>query len=246
MKLTTARAGGLVVRIVENEERSGDPAAIVVLCHGYGAPGTDLVSVAGELVSIEPRLADVRFVFPEAPLPLEHVPFGGRAWWEIDVGRFASAVAAGALERLFDETPEGLPRARKLLLAALEELRARAPRAPLILGGFSQGAMLATDTALRLEDAPAALVIFSGTLLSRAEWMELSRKRAALAVLQTHGTHDPILPYPAALELKRVLEDGGMKVRFHSFPGGHGLDGESLELCAATVLAALPAESARA
>ena len=64
----------------------------------------------------------------------------------------------------------------------------------------------------------------------RAQWTELARKRAGLPVLQAHGTHDPILPYPAALELKRVLDDAGVRVRFHSFPGGHGIDGAALEL----------------
>lgn len=236
LKLVTARAGELTVRVVEDGDRAGPPRALVVLCHGYGAPGTDLVGLAGELCSVAPQLLEARFVFPEAPLSLDNVPFGGRAWWEIDVGRFASAMARGDLEQLMDETPEGLPRARKLLLAALEQLCAAAPSAPLVLGGFSQGAMLATDTALRMESAPAALAIFSGTLLSRAQWVPLARKRVGLRVLQCHGNVDPILPYAAALELQRVLQDAGLNVQFHAFMGGHGIDGEALELCAGLVV----------
>lgn len=251
MKSSTVRAGGLVVRLVEDDAKDDiegrSPAALVVLCHGYGAPGTDLVGLAGELCAIEPRLKRARFAFPEAPHTLENAPFGGRAWWEIDVGRFTSAIAGGTLERLFEETPEGLPRARKLLLGALEELERSSGGAPLVLGGFSQGAMLATDTALRRDEAPAALAIFSGTLLSKPQWMELARKRRDLPVLQCHGTHDPIVPYPAALELKRILEDAGLKVRFHSFPGGHGLDADALELFAAQLVAVIEeAERARA
>jgi phospholipase/carboxylesterase len=234
LQQSTARAADLTVRIVQHDALA-KPSALVVLCHGYGAPGTDLVGIASELVAIEPKLAQARFVFPEAPLALEHVPFGGRAWWHIDVERFANAMATGEVGRLMDETPEGMPKARKQLLAALDVLEQSSHGAPLVLGGFSQGAMLATDVALRREEAPSALVVFSGTLLSRSEWTTLAARRAGLPTLQTHGTNDPILPFAVALELKAMLEGAGLTLTFHSFPGGHGIDGEALEACAALV-----------
>jgi phospholipase/carboxylesterase len=237
--LTTAKAGELVVRVVEDGARGGAPRALVVLCHGYGAPGTDLVGIAGELMATAPALRAARFVFPEAPLALADVPFEGRAWWHIDVGRFAMAAATGDVEPLMAETPEGLPRARKLLLAALEALERAAPGAPLVLGGFSQGAMLATDVALRRDEAPAALAILSGALVSRAEWTSLAPRRAGLRTLQTHGTHDPILPFAVARELTALLTSAGLAVTFHSFPGGHGLDGACIERLAALAEAAL-------
>lgn len=233
MKVTTQKAGELVVRVVDAD---GDglppPKVLAVLCHGYGAPGTDLVGIAGEMHSAFPELAGVRFAFPEAPIALEGMPFEGRAWWNIDVGRFANAIATGTIDELMEEVPEGLPRARKLLMASLEVLKRQSPGAKLVVGGFSQGAMLTTDVALRLEEAPAGLAIFSGTLVARSQWVELGKKRAGLKVVQTHGTHDPLLPYAAAIALKQLLDGASMDVRFHSFRGGHGLDGDCIRLFA--------------
>lgn len=237
LKLTTTRLGPLVARVVAADDATPD-ALTVWLCHGYGAPGNDLCGLAGEVVARQPALASrVRFVFPEAPLALDFMPFSGRAWWHIDVSRFERALATGELERLFDETPEGMPAARKALRAALDAwcTSTNTPSARVLLGGFSQGAMITTDLALRLEEAPAALAIFSGTLLCRPDWSRLASARQGLTVLQSHGTHDPLLPYPAALELRALLERAGLLVRFVSFPGGHGLDAEVVEAFAALV-----------
>ena len=85
LKLITAPLGPLTVRVVDEEDRSGPPDLCVVLCHGYGAPGTDLVGLARECFSIDNTLVGrVRFVFPEAP---EMTDFGGRQWWPIEIGR---------------------------------------------------------------------------------------------------------------------------------------------------------------
>lgn len=238
MKMVTTKAGSLTCRIVDvedredREHRKAPPEALCVLCHGYGAPGTDLVGLAGEVLSLRPELRGrVRFVFPEAPLALDFMPFGGRAWWEIDVGRFQRAALTGDFEPLLRETPEGLSAARKALLGALDELfrASQVPMSRVVLGGFSQGAMVATDVTLRLDEAPAALALLSGTLLCRDEWTRLAARRRGLKVLQSHGTQDPILPYAAALELKKVLVEAGLSLDFVSFHGGHGIDGEVVE-----------------
>ncbi|MCC7070196.1 MAG: dienelactone hydrolase family protein [Deltaproteobacteria bacterium] len=237
LTLTTTKLGPLVARVVAADEVADD-ALTVWLCHGYGAPGSDLCGIAGEVVAQRPALASrARFVFPEAPLELELMPFAGRAWWHIDVGRFERALATGELERLFDETPEGMPAARKALRAALDAwcTATKTPYGRVLLGGFSQGAMISTDLALRLEEAPAALAIFSGTLLCRPEWTQLAPARRGLRVLQSHGSADPLLPYPAALELRRLLEGAGLDLRFVSFPGGHGIDAEVIDAFAALV-----------
>jgi phospholipase/carboxylesterase len=241
MKMITARLGPLTCRIID-VDRTAPPDLVCVLCHGYGAPGTDLVGVAGELLSLAPALSGrVRFVFPEAPISLDFMPFEGRAWWHIDVGRFQRALEGGELEALLHEVPDGLPQARKALLAALDELcrQSRVPMGKVVLGGFSQGAMLTTDVALRLEEAPAGLAILSGTLLCKDEWERLLPKRRGLPVLQSHGTADPILPYAAAEELRALLTAAGLDVTFVRFMGGHGIDLEVLEKLAALLASRL-------
>lgn len=244
----TTRLGSLTCRIVDeaNPARGPEqPKLACVLCHGYGAPGTDLVGIAGELFAAHPGLRGrVRFFFPEAPLALDFMPFGGRAWWHIDVDRFQRAAMTGDIEPLLRETPEGLPAARKALLAAIEEIcrTTKLPPGQIVIGGFSQGAMVSTDVALRMEEAPAGLAVLSGTLLCRDDWERLAARRRGMPVLQSHGTQDPILPYAAALELRGTLERAGLDVEFVSFRGGHGIDGDVLDRLAALLASRLEME----
>lgn len=215
------------------------PRRGLVLCHGFGAPGTDLAPLAEELCDRSPELAEeTLFVFPEAPLsPPEFRPFGGRAWWPLDMQRLQSARESGAIRDLRDDSPERLPTARQELLSVLDELQ-RAydlPVTQLVIGGFSQGSMLATDVALRLPESPAGLVIYSGTLLCAAEWTALAPNRRGLSVLQSHGTEDPILPFVGAEWLRDVLTAAGVAVEFQSFRGGHTITQAALEATARLV-----------
>ena len=75
------------------------------------------------------------------------------------------------------EIPEGLASARRKLMALLEvaQVETGLPMSRFLLGGFSQGAMLATDVTLRLEEAPAGLAALSGTLLCEEEWRPRAR-----------------------------------------------------------------------
>ncbi|MGM0574759.1 MAG: alpha/beta hydrolase [Myxococcota bacterium] len=229
MQTITTEMGGLTCRVVQaaSEERAPDMA--VVLCHGYGAPGEDLVPLAGEVLRHHPELSGrVRFYFPAAPLTLPGMPFfmDARAWWPIDVTRYERAMTDGTLDELRREIPEGLDDARRKLLALLDEVQRQTglPTGRLVLGGFSQGAMLTTDVTLRLEEAPAALAIFSGTLLAEPEWRRRAPTRGGLRVLQTHGRQDPLLPFEGAVLLRDLLSDAGLEVEFHPFDGPHTID----------------------
>jgi phospholipase/carboxylesterase len=238
LKLITTRLGGLSAHVVDDAARSGPPELVVVLCHGFGAPGDDLVSLAPELAKARPSLAGrVRFVFPEAPLSLDDVPFGGRAWWPIDMMQLQRRLAEGTVSVMANESPPGLAEARRALVSLLEAVQAQTklPMSRVVVGGFSQGAMLTTDTALRLDEAPAALAILSGTLLSAEQWRALAPRRAGLDVVQTHGTHDPLLPFAGAELLRDLLAHAGLRVRFTSFRGGHGIDGSVVEALAAVL-----------
>ena len=100
------------------------------------------------------------------------------------------------------------------------------PAERIVLGGFSQGSMLALDVALRTKRPLAGLVILSGTLLARDEWIPLMPTRKGLRVFQSHGTEDPILPFTIAEGLRSALTDAGMNVTFTKFRGGHGIGPE--------------------
>jgi phospholipase/carboxylesterase len=217
--------GTLKARIAGGTDREGGGAGpVVVLMHGYGAPGTDLVPLWRELAVPQA----VRFVFPEAPLELG---FGGRAWWHIDMARLQDRFSKSAVARLSAEVPEGSAASREAvlgLLAALERDHDAKPETT-VIGGFSQGAMLATDIVLRTRRAFGGLAVLSGTLISHAEWQPLMSARKGFPVLQSHGRSDPVLPFAVAEQLRDELSAAGLAVEFIPFNGGHGIPGSVLE-----------------
>ncbi len=232
-KLIRTRLGPLDATVVQVS--AATPALVVVLCHGFGAPGDDLVPLAGELLSHHAGLAEkVRFVFPEAPLSLdESISYGARAWWRIDLERRIELQSRGAegFRQLREEVPPGLAPARRALMAAVDDLLRTTglPMSQVVLGGFSQGAMVATDLTLRLDEPPAALAIFSGTLLCEPEWRQRAPMRRGLRVIQSHGRQDPLLPFEMAVELSNLFTAAGLSVEFTPFDGGHTIGMEALD-----------------
>jgi phospholipase/carboxylesterase len=214
--------GGLRARVAGGPDgQGGGDGPVVVLLHGFGAPGDDLMPMAAEL-ELDPR---VRFVFPEGPLAFDlGMSFGeSRAWWMIDMSRMASLLFAGRASELMRDVPEGMADARGQVIALFDEMeRALNVRGEqVILGGFSQGAMLATDVALRTERPLAGLVLLSGMLLAEPEWTELAKKRRGLPVFQSHGAADPLLPLSVARPLTELLQKSGLELEHVEHGGGH-------------------------
>lgn len=215
--------------------RDKDPGALVTLCHGFGAPGTDLVSLAEELV---PALADdlraPAFFFPEGPIDLEPIygmP-GARAWWPLNMAMLAELAAADAFSEIEDQVPEGIDSARDQLSMAISECLSRKGWGSLqhILGGFSQGSMLAVDMALRSRTIPASgVIIWSGALLCRSVWSSASNPQTRiLPAYQSHGRQDTILPISAGRSLQRFLAGLGWDIESEEFDGPHTITMESI------------------
>ena len=216
--METLTLGGLNVRAIGPAD-----GATVLLCHGFGAPGDDLMPLAEAL---DPQLR-WRWVFPEGPIDLRPQGIPGRAWWHIDMMRLQVAMMRGEVEELVREMPEGLPRAHQLLSSAIEALGV--PREKLVVGGFSQGAMLTTHLALNSATPLAGLAILSGALVAREEWQAAAKTSGPqLSVFQSHGTADPILPFEGALMLRELLLGAGAKLRFVEHDGGHEIPFEAL------------------
>lgn len=201
-----------------------DVSSCVVLLHGYGAPGTDLVPLARAIDAPPGAL----FVFPQAPHGIDGGapgPYDGRAWWPIDMTRLQIAALTGRIESLADEHPPGMDTARARLDAFLDALLAQLGLAGdrLVIGGFSQGAMLTCDLTLRTDRVLAGLVQLSGTTLCQDEWYPLLPRRQGLPVLQSHAPDDPILPFTLAERLHNAAAGAGLDARFVRFLGGHGV-----------------------
>ena len=214
------KLGGLTVRITGGTDGKGGGAGpLVVLLHGFGAPGDDLVALSEYLDAP----AGTRFLFPEAPISIP-MGFGdSRAWWMIDMARIQADRAAGKSRDMSNEIPRGLPEARERMQALLDDIQRKFGADPkhTILGGFSQGAMLSCDALLHSTQSYAGLIQLSGTLVAKQEWSPLMAKRKGLPVFQSHGTQDPILDYPMAEQLRDEFLHGGLAVEWVSFRGGH-------------------------
>ena len=141
------KLGGLTVRITGGTDGKGAGAGpLVVLLHGFGAPGDDLVALSEYLDAP----AGTRFLFPEAPISIP-MGFGdSRAWWMIDMARIQADRAAGKSRDMSNEIPRGLPEARERMKTLLDDIYRKfgADPARTVLGGFSQGAMLSCDALL--------------------------------------------------------------------------------------------------
>jgi len=216
---------GLTSYVVHDLASGEQPTLAVVLCHGYGASGTDLVGLAQPLLAtgINGPVKAV-LIFPAAPLDLaeQGVP-GGRAWWPVDLDRLINRRTPELLDQFRRACPPGLVQSRDLLIKLLSEAGKHFGLAAdrFVLGGFSQGAMLATDVALRLKKAPAGLCVLSGALINEAEWRRLALERGPLTVLQSHGKYDSILPFPMGAALRDLLLEAGADVDFAAFNGDH-------------------------
>lgn len=241
MRRVVTKLGELDTVVLEGGPEGSKPTLAVVLCHGFGASGEDLVPLAPALAQAAPQLAQgVRFVFPAAPLSLAAMGMPrARAWWQLP-----PEVLMG-LERDWatfqDAVPEGLATARRALHAVVDAVAAGSglPLSRVVLGGFSQGAMVATDLALRLEEPPAGLALLSGTLLARKEWMRLAARRVGLPVLQAHGRFDDVLPFAQAEALTTLLAGAGLDVAWLPFDGPHTIPTETLEALADFLVARL-------
>lgn len=220
MTPTRLDIAGLTTRIVG----PSDATKTVVLMHGFGAPGDDLVALAPMID------APVRFVFPEAPLELGGLYGDSRAWWLLDLARLEEDLRRGTPSDRRDEVPPGLSEARAHVMRFLDQLLARYAIDPgqLVLGGFSQGAMVALDVALHRATPPAALILMSGTLLAESVWTPRLPTLAGVPVMMSHGRNDMLLPFGVAEVLRDKLVAVGAEVDWHPFIGGHEIPAAAL------------------
>jgi phospholipase/carboxylesterase len=224
---------GSRVRLAGGEDRDGGGSGpLVILLHGFGAPGDDLVPLFRQLDV--PR--HVRFAFPEAPIDLAEALgpgyAGGRAWWLIDPSWLAPENQSKLGERA-KQIPEGLADAReqvKTVLAGLGAIPAQT-----ILGGFSQGAMLTADVAMRSEEVFAGLVLMSGSIVALDEWQPGFARLKGVPIMQSHGKADPLLPFATAERLRDLMKAAGADVRWVEFAGGHTISLGALDALAKLV-----------
>jgi phospholipase/carboxylesterase len=190
------------------------PRSLVVLLHGYGSNGEDLISLAPYWRGALPSTA---FVAPNAPEPCPGAP-GGYQWW--------SLTGAGSGARA-----EGAARAAPVLDAFIDAELARfgLAEAQLALVGFSQGTMMALHVGPRRRRPLAGIVGYSGMLADEAGLADPSLTRPPILLI--HGDADPMIPLAAFHQAKAALTRHGFAVESHVSPGvGHSIDMAGLQL----------------
>ena len=206
-----------------NAERRGPPAgqatSLVILVHGYGANGADLIGLADPL---GPHLPGTAFLSPDAPEPCAVNPMGFQ-WFPIP---------------WIDGSSEAASRAG--MLAAAADLDAFVTQAMAAEGvgpdrtallGFSQGTMLSLHIAPRRPEPLAGVVAFSGRLLDPGALAAEAVSRPP--VLLVHGDADEVVPPQSLPEAGQALGAAGFEVYAHVMKGtGHGIapDGLSVAL----------------
>jgi phospholipase/carboxylesterase len=194
---------------------SGGPARqLVVLLHGVGADGNDLIGLAPHIAR---ALPDAAFVSPHAPFPYDMAPFG-RQWFSL-IDRSPA--------RLLEGTRIAGPIVDRFL--DLELQRHGLDDSQLALVGFSQGTMTALHTGLRRVSPCAGILGYSGVLVG-ADILE-SDLRVRPPVLLIHGDDDPVVSYTLHELSVAALEAHGVPIEAHTCRGlGHSIDEEGLDL----------------
>lgn len=195
------------------------PDFSVVWLHGLGADGHDFEPVVPMLGL--PRDAQLRFVFPHAPV--RPVTLNGgipmRAWYDI------STISASR-----DQDEEGIAHSAAAVRALLDrETQRGVPPSRQVLAGFSQGGAMALHVALRYPERLAGLVALSSYLLFPDRLAdEASPANRDLPVFIAHGNMDPVVPHAFGQESARLLEAQGYPVQWRSYPLPHSVSPQEL------------------
>jgi phospholipase/carboxylesterase len=177
-----------------------------VLLHGYG-------SRAEDWLQFEPKWkfpAGTRRLYPQAPWR----GFGShRGWWWLNLEGYMRGQPLPDLSRA---TPGGIKVAARLVRELIKN-----EQQPLILGGFSQGAMTSAEIAFQTDQEMAGLILLSGTTVNEEGWAEHFAGRRHLPILIAHGRSDPTLSFAIMERFQARLKAFGMDVTWVPFEGGH-------------------------
>ncbi|VAW19822.1 Phospholipase/carboxylesterase family protein [hydrothermal vent metagenome] len=192
--------------------KNGKAKRLMVLLHGYGSDGNDLIGLARYWQSALPEML---FVAPNAPEKCPMNP-NGYQWFDLDLNREISRL-------------NGSKKARPVLEKFLDQLWEQTgfDASNTFLVGFSQGAMMALDVGLRLKQQPLGIISFSGGLIGEDEWESDIKIKPPVCLV--HGEADDVVPVSLSINSKTRLEKIDIKTAMQIEPGlGHTISVEGL------------------
>jgi phospholipase/carboxylesterase len=189
---------------------SKDPASphpLLVLLHGRGADEHDLLRV------VPPTVPDFFVVSVRAPY---RFPYGGYTWFD--------------LENIEDPNPDQLIESVGLLSKFLDEIRKVHGVDPdnIFLFGFSMGAIMALEVALRGSVRVTGVVAHSGCIARAEPIPHRSDPLHSPSIFIAHGTHDPVVPVWLARQSHEFLRQANLRVQYREYPIQHTISEESL------------------
>ncbi len=184
------------------------PNSAVILLHGYGANGQDLIGLGEEWKTILP---DTVFIAPDAPNICEMSPFGYQ-WFSL--GDWSPmSLSAGARA--------AAPWVNNFIDVQLEKYKIRDEN--LVLCGFSQGTMMALYIALRRAKKIAGVLGYSGALICTEEWSQIKIQKPDICLI--HGIADNVVPVAAYYHAAQVLQENEFPFDGHVLHGlMHGIN----------------------
>lgn len=197
----------------------GPPRQLVVLLHGYGSDGSDLIALATHWRQLLP---DALFVSPNAPEVSRDNP-AGYQWFALDVNRIEGRL-------------KGLPLARPVVVEFLHALWAQTGLGArdTLLVGFSQGAMMALHVGTALDEPLLGIIAFSGAFVPPEGFYDGSRARPPVCLV--HGDRDSVVDPALSAEAAEALRAAGFEVSYHVDEGvGHGISPDGLAFASAFI-----------
>ena len=193
-----------------------DGARPIVLLHGFASSPQDWLP----FVATIRRLPGSLLVFPEGPDA--QARGRGRGWWPLDLASHRDATGLPDLSRT---RPAGLASAAARVETLLAEITTRVGNLPrdVVLGGFSQGAMVSAEIAFRSDTPLKALVLLSPTVIDEPSWRDGIPLRRGLPVFIAHGRQDEVLPFSASARLAETMRTAGLRVTWVPFDGAHDI-----------------------
>jgi phospholipase/carboxylesterase len=200
----------------------GAARQLIVLLHGWGADGNDLIGLAPALAPVLPH---AEFLAPDGPFPCD-AGFG-RQWFSLgdrspegDMSDLVMTARLAAIAPMIDAFVDDALAQRKLAGDKFAFV------------GFSQGTMAALYVGVRRSNGPVGIVGYSGHLVAGAALAAEAESKPE--ILLVHGEQDDILPVAASRYAERMLRKAGFAVDAVYRPGlGHGIDEEGLRRGAA-------------
>ena len=196
--------------------KNNESSKWIVILHGYGANSNDLAPLAREL---DPNQSH-NWLFLNAPYEIDiGMGFTGRAWFHLQAERLNQKLQAGEYFDMSDFQPQESLKSSSFILELLQEHKVDISQS--LIGGFSQGSMMAIEFLIWEKLRPKGLMILSGNRINWNTWQSYFQAQSPFPTFISHGSHDPVLDPKSSEILQNFLKENGYNTYTSLFPGQH-------------------------